>query len=148
MLKFLVADRQFGPTSKCHVTLKGSQRSTGDVSDVIVPPCGTNRRTVTEDLNERRIAVEFETRPLHGDRKQNPNFCVQGSPRRGRKNRNFVYKVHSTRFKLGLWWRPTGKDITEIQAGQRHETAVPETLPTVGEALEQIFKTAVYNSDT
>ena len=38
--------------------------------------------------------------------------------------------------------------MAEIQAGQRHETAVPETLPAEGEALEQMYKTALDNTDT
>jgi len=66
---------------------------------------------------------------------------------KGLKNRNFIYEVYSTRCKLGLRWRPTKKDIADIQAGQRHETAVPKTLPAVVEALEHMFKTAVENTD-
>jgi hypothetical protein len=61
-----VTDRQIGRTRTCQVTLKGSRRSTGDVCDAVGPSCGTNRRTVTEDLNDRRIAVELEAHPLHG----------------------------------------------------------------------------------
>jgi len=47
-----------------------------NVCDIIDPPSGTQRLNVTEDLNERRIAVKCETRLQHGDRKQT-RLCVQ-----------------------------------------------------------------------
>jgi len=91
ILKFRVADRQFGLARKCQVILKNIRRTTGDVCDIIGQPSGTNRRTVTEGFNMRQIAAEFENLPLQGDRKQNRICVCRDRQDGGRKNRNFVY---------------------------------------------------------